>query len=123
MSTDSLNINKNSTVNYLNTHFINHHLGTIQSPAPDFPSSTTHIFNQSVNIGGSDFKLQPITYKKVGGLPHLRLNNSAGADNLNLKLLKPAASLRGKRVTDISSLALFFGDLPSVGIYARVIPS
>lgn len=56
-------------------------------------------------------------------LPYLRLNNSAGADNLNLKLLKPAASLRGKPVTDIFNLTLFSGDPPSIGICARVIPS
>lgn len=55
LSTDSLNINKNSAVNYLSAHFINLHLSAIQSPAPDLPSSTTHIFNQSVNIGASDF--------------------------------------------------------------------
>lgn len=68
-------------------------------------------------------QLQPITYKEIGGLPLLRLKNSAGADNLNPKLLKPAVSLRGEQVTDTSNLALFSADLPSVGIYARVMAS
>lgn len=58
----------------------------------------------------------------TGALPHLREHNNAGEDNLNLQLLKPAASLRGKPVTDIFNLTLFSEDLPSIGMCARVIP-
>lgn len=70
-------------------------------------SSTNNVSNQSVNGGTSDFPFQPITYEDVGTLLRLRQNNNAGADNLNLKLFKPAASLRGKPVTDIFNLTPF----------------
>lgn len=68
-------------------------------------------------------QFQPITYREVGVVPHLSQHNTARADNLNLKLLKPAASLRGKLVTDIFNLTLFSRDLPSTGMCARVITS
>lgn len=87
------------------------------------PSSTNNISSQSVNVGSSDVYFQPITEREVGAVSHLSLNNSAGADNLDLKLLKPAASLRGKPVTDIFNLTLFSGDPPSTGICARIKPS
>lgn len=92
-------------------------------PQRTVPSSTNNISNQSVNEGASDFQFQPITYREVGALPHLRQRNSAGADNLNGSLLKPAASLRCKPVTDIFNLTLFSRDRPSIGKCARIIPS